>query len=122
MYKLNVTDTFSAAHMLCGYEGACSNLHGHNWNVRLGLLCSELDEIGMAMDFGVIKQMLKSILDEFDHKFLNDLAAFSGSNPTSENLACYIYTRVQKELQSSSCAISEVEIWESPKTSVVYSL
>ncbi|MDZ4122354.1 MAG: 6-carboxytetrahydropterin synthase QueD, partial [Candidatus Cloacimonadaceae bacterium] len=111
MYKLNVTDSFSAAHMLCGYEGACSNLHGHNWSVRIGLLCSELDNIGMAMDFGVIKQMLKAILDEFDHKFLNDLPAFFGSNPTSENLASYIFSRMQKELQSSACAISEVEIW-----------
>ena len=48
MYKLSVTDSFSAAHRLCGYEGACSNLHGHNWTVRVALEAERLDNIGMA--------------------------------------------------------------------------
>ena len=69
MFVLNVTDSFSAAHRLCGYKGACSNLHGHNWKVRVGIACDTLDEIGMALDYGIIKSILKEILDLLDHEF-----------------------------------------------------
>ncbi len=120
MYKLNVTDSFSAAHKLCGYEGACSNLHGHNWKVRICLCCSELDNIGMAMDFGIIKAVLKRVLDQLDHRYLNDIIDFSVKNPTSEHLARYIYEKMEAELNSDTCQVFEVEIWESDKSSVVY--
>ncbi len=120
MYKLSVTDTFSAAHRLCGYEGACSNLHGHNWKVRVGLQSSQLDEIGMAMDFGVIKSLLDDILQELDHAYLNDIPAFTEINPTSENLAKYIFDRLEKMLSGSSASVCEVEICESERSSVIY--
>ena len=121
MYKLNVTDSFSAAHRLCGYEGACSNLHGHNWKVRVGIKCEVLDEIGMALDYGIIKQALCKVLDELDHAYLNDLAILDGLNPTSENLTRLIYGRLSKEITKPGCKVAEVEIFESERSSVVYS-
>jgi len=120
MYYLSVSDTFSAAHRLCGYQGACSNLHGHNWKVRVALKTDELDDIGMAMDFGIIKQILKNILDELDHAYLNEVASLKAMNPTSENLARYIYERFELELASANVAVHEVEICESDRSSVVY--
>lgn len=121
MYKLSVTDSFSAAHRLCGYEGACSNLHGHNWKVRVGLQATQLDDIGMAMDFGTIKQMLSEILEELDHAYLNELADFRELNPTSENLARYILERLQASLNNPTVQVCEVEICESERSSVIYS-
>lgn len=121
MYKLSVTDSFSAAHRLCGYEGACSNLHGHNWKVRVGLQASELDDIGMAMDFGAIKQMLQDILQELDHAYLNELSDFHELNPTSENLARYIFESLEASLQNPTVKVCEVEICESERSSVIYS-
>lgn len=120
MYKLSVSDSFSAAHRLCGYEGACSNLHGHNWIVRVALTAKKLDDIGMAMDFGLIKGLLKKITDELDHAYLNDLPEFKEINPTSENLARHIFERMQKSLDDPSIQVAEVEISESPTSSVVY--
>lgn len=120
MFYLSVTETFSAAHRLCGYLGACSNLHGHNWKVRVGLKTDKLDEIGMAMDFGIIKGILKDILDELDHAYLNEVQSLSGMNPTSENLARYIYERMDKELAGHPATINEVEICESERSSVVF--
>ncbi len=120
MYYLSVSDTFSAAHRLCGYQGACSNLHGHNWRVRVGLQTDTLDSIGMAIDFGIIKSILKEILDELDHAYLNDSPVLNGINPTSENLARYIFERMHKELTSHPADIYEVEICESDRSSVVY--
>ncbi|MDD4310733.1 MAG: 6-carboxytetrahydropterin synthase QueD [Candidatus Cloacimonetes bacterium] len=120
MFYLNVSDTFSAAHRLCGYEGACSNLHGHNWKVRVGLKTAKLDSIGMAMDYGIIKQILKGILDTLDHTYLNEAALLNGLNPTSENLAKCIYESMQQALQDQPADIYEVEICESDRSSVVY--
>ncbi len=120
MYKLSVTESFSAAHRLCGYAGPCSNLHGHNWKVRVGLQAGKLDPIGMAMDFGVIKKHLQAILDELDHAYLNDLPDFREANPTSENLAKYIFERLDAALAGSSASVCEVEICESERSSVIY--
>ncbi|MDZ4181623.1 MAG: 6-carboxytetrahydropterin synthase QueD [Candidatus Cloacimonadaceae bacterium] len=121
MYKLSVTDSFSAAHRLCGYEGACKNLHGHNWVVRVCIIANELDEIGMALDFGVIKNLLGSVLDPLDHAYLNEVPELADMNPTSENLAKYIYERMQAQLDGQAARVSSVEICESERSSVVYS-
>ncbi len=121
MYKLSVTDSFSAAHRLCGYEGACSNLHGHNWSVRVSLEAEELDQIGMARDFGRIKALLRGITADLDHAYLNDLEAFTEQNPTSENLAKYICERMVAALVGEPARMLEVEICESEHSSVTYS-
>ena len=120
MYKLNVTDSFSAAHRLCGYEGACKNLHGHNWKVRIAITCSQLDEIGMALDYGIIKKALAEVLESLDHQYLNDLEALNGMNTTSENLARHIFMELSKQITKPGCKVAEVEIFESERSSVVY--
>jgi len=120
MFYLSITETFSAAHRLCGYQGACSNLHGHNWKVRVGLKTDKLDEIGMAMDFGIIKGILQGILNELDHAYLNEVPSLHNMNPTSENLARYIYNCMEKELIGQPARIYEVEICESERSSMVY--
>jgi 6-pyruvoyltetrahydropterin/6-carboxytetrahydropterin synthase len=122
MYKLNVIGTFASAHKLTGYNGLCKNLHGHNWKVRLCVLCNQLDDTGMAMDFSVLKQKLNELLAALDHQYLNDLSAFKEMNPTSENLARFIFDNMVKKLSSSSCEVVEVEVWESEKASVIYGL
>ncbi len=120
MYKLNVTTHFSSAHKLNGYEGACKNLHGHNWKVRLGIKCYKVDDIGMTIDYGIVKKILNEIVNELDHQYLNDLPYFTKNNPTSENIAKYLYNQVKGEINSEYCKIAELEIWESDKTSMVY--
>lgn len=120
MFVLNVTDSFSAAHRLCGYKGACSNLHGHNWKVRVGIACDTLDEIGMALDYSIIKSILEEILDLLDHEYLNDLTLLEGQNPTSENLARLIFEGMKEGLKPYSATIKEVELYESERSSVVY--
>jgi 6-pyruvoyltetrahydropterin/6-carboxytetrahydropterin synthase len=116
-----VSDSFSAAHKLCGYEGACKNLHGHNWKVKVTLACDVLDDIGMALDFGVIKQLLEEILGELDHSYLNDLPYFRDKNPTSENLSRYIYERFEAALTELPGRVESVEVFESERSSVTYS-
>jgi len=120
MYKLNVISEFSSAHRLEGYQGACHNLHGHNWKVRVGILASQVDDIGMTLDFGVVKQHLNSLMAELDHGYLNEMACFEGMNPTSENIAKYIFNRLSKVLNGDFVRVAEIEIWESERSSMVY--
>jgi 6-pyruvoyltetrahydropterin/6-carboxytetrahydropterin synthase len=120
MFKLNVTSHFSSAHKLNGYDGACKNLHGHNWKVRVGIDCEKTDKIGMTIDFGIVKKHLNELIDTLDHSFLNDLPCFENLNPTSENIARYIYLEMQKRIAVEGCKVKEVEVWESEKSSMVY--
>lgn len=120
MYKLNVESHFSSAHQLVGYDGPCQNVHGHNWKVRACLLCDSTDDIGLTVDFGIVKKHLEDVMNMLDHKFLNQLDCFEGVNPTSENIAKFIYSELSKELNQEGCKVHEVEVWESEKSSITY--
>lgn len=120
MFKLNVVSQFSSAHKLNGYAGACRNLHGHNWKVRIGIECAETDKIGMTIDFGIVKSELNKLIEILDHNFLNDLPYFTDCNPTSENIARFIYEEMTKRIQVEGCKVADVEVWESDKSSIVY--
>ena len=120
MYKLSVRSEFSAAHKLTGYEGQCRNLHGHNWKVRVSIFCDVTDDIGLTIDFGIVKKDLNDIMDSLDHAYLNELSVFEGINPTSENIAKHIYVEFKKKLAGQSAKVAEVEVWESDRTSMTY--
>lgn len=119
MYKISATITFSSAHSLRGYEGACENLHGHNWVVKATLGAEKLDNIGIAYDFKLLKNDLKKIIDKFDHRFLNEVPPFDQINATSENLAKYIFDTLAKEVPVSIKVVS-VEVGESEKYTASY--
>ena len=108
MYEILIKSDFSGAHNLKGYKGKCEELHGHNWKVEVGLSGSTLNSQGMIMDFKELKEMLKSALSDLDHRNLNDLACFKKKNPTSENIAQLIYSR----LANATKRKMRVSVWE----------
>jgi 6-pyruvoyltetrahydropterin/6-carboxytetrahydropterin synthase len=120
VYKINVITSFPGAHHLNGYPGACKNLHGHNWKVRVRLVAQNTNELGMAIDFKVVKERLNGLIELFDHQYLNDLEWFQSQNPTSENIAKVIYHELQKAFNDENISVEEVEIWESELTSVIF--
>lgn len=123
MYTLRVEGAFEAAHRVVGYPGKCDRLHGHNWVVEAVFRGTELDGLGMLIDFKTAKKALAEILDEFDHYYLNDFSPFKdGVNPTAENLARIIYERLEArtEVMESSAHLAALTVWESPKSSVTY--
>ena len=90
MFEVMVLGEFSSAHNLRGYKGKCEDLHGHNWKVELIAQNNALDATGMVVDFRELKAKLNNVLEELDHKYLNDIDYFKKVNPTSENIAKYI--------------------------------
>ncbi len=120
MFELSVKTHFSAAHRLVGYNGACANLHGHNWDVEIFLQGSRVNELGMLIDFGDIKIAVKEVMKEVDHCDLNQLPAFLRENPTSENLARYLYAKLGLHLNNEQHRVSKITVCETPNTTASY--
>ena len=120
MYELSVVRSFSAAHHLRGYAGACGGAHGHNWEVEVRVSGADLDGIGMVVDFRTLGEATDRVLDELDHCDLNTLAAFTDKNPTSENIAAHLFGALSLELDRDACRVTEVRVSESPGKSVIY--
>jgi 6-pyruvoyltetrahydropterin/6-carboxytetrahydropterin synthase len=118
MFELKVKGDIASAHQLRGYEGRCKDLHGHTWKIEVTILSDKLDDIGMVADFKVIKKLLKEVLDPLDHVYLNDLPYFKTANPTTENLARYIYQEFSKTIRPLK--LKQVEVWESDSASSIY--
>jgi 6-pyruvoyltetrahydropterin/6-carboxytetrahydropterin synthase len=84
------------------------------------LVGSQLDSAGLLMDFGVVKSRTKEVLAEIDHKYLNELDAFKDRNPSSENLACYLYERLGAIFNGAGVKIQRVNVWESDTSCASY--
>ena len=117
MFEIKVKADFSAAHNLRNYEGKCEKLHGHNWIVEAAFRYKKLDENGLAVDFRIAKAALKDAVEEFDHSYLNELGYFKKTNPTSENIAKFIFDSIKKEIKG----IYSVAVWENERSCAVYS-
>jgi len=120
MFKAFKEAEFSAAHSLRGYKGKCEALHGHNWKIRLQIAASELDPLGMVIDFAELKEILASILGRLDHQNLNEVAPFDKTNPTSENIAKYIYDKASEMLSDERVKVDRVMVWEKSTSCAEY--
>ena len=121
MYQVSVEQHFDAAHYLRDYRGKCEALHGHRYRVVAKITASQVNDIGLAYDFTVLKQHLADILSRFDHTCLNDVPPFDKINPSSENIASTVYNELEPRLTEVPVSLSCVEVWESPDSWVTYS-
>jgi 6-pyruvoyltetrahydropterin/6-carboxytetrahydropterin synthase len=120
-YALKILTDFASAHTLRGYPGACARMHGHNWKVEVEMEANRLDELGMGVDFKVIKQATQEITGRLDHQYLNDLKPFDRLNPTAENIAAHLYQALSEQLNRPHLKVSAVTLWETDRACVRYS-
>ena len=137
MYLIKTEQSFDAAHFLAGYEGKCSNLHGHRWRIVAKVCSEKLQEEGhlrgMVTDFGDIKQELKVLAEEYDHAFIYEEGSLKEKTvealndeqfrlicvpfrPTAENFAKHFYELLKKK----GYHIQSVEVYETPNNCAVY--
>ncbi len=121
MFTLKIVTDFAAAHTLRDYPGACNRMHGHNWKVEVEVCGTELDQMGMLVDFKKIKKSTKEITERLDHYYLNDIAPFTETNPTAENLAQYFFEELQKLITAGNTTVSQVTLWETERACATYS-
>ena len=120
MFEVSVREAFSAAHRLRGYPGKCENLHGHNWSVEVFVRCDKVNDIGVTVDFGEIKAALKAVVARLDHKSLNEIEPFDKENPSSENIARYVFGKLSRALNSPGIRVSKVSVYETPDALASY--
>ena len=120
MYELKIVSHFAAAHQLREYQGKCEDLHGHNWKVEVFVTGETLADNGLLVDFRLIKEATQRALGELDHCFLNDMAYFKDTNPSSENIARYIFQSVSRDLDDKNVRVSKVTAWESDSACATY--
>lgn len=120
MFELMIETQFSSAHQLRGYKGKCERVHGHNWKVQIYVLAERLNEIDITIDFHDLKKMTDEIVGQLDHSFLNDIFPFTEKNPSSENIAKWIYDSLRKRIDNDDISLSAVTVWESETASATY--
>lgn len=131
-YVVTKVIDFCYGHRLLGYTGKCQHLHGHNGRIEIDIQSSELDPLGMVVDFGEIKRAIKGWVDEnLDHRMIlcwkdpivpilkemNEPMYLMDDNPTAENIAKHIF----KHAVASGFKVAEVRFWETPTSCVRYS-
>lgn len=122
---------FCAGHRVVGHEGKCANVHGHNYIafIHVEAKAGDLDTVGRIVDFGVIKELVGTWIDEnWDHGFIywrddpelapmysdqwHQMKHFEADwNPTAENMAHHLL-EVASELLADGLIVTRVDIWE----------
>jgi 6-pyruvoyltetrahydropterin/6-carboxytetrahydropterin synthase len=107
---------FDAAHRLPNVPQGhkCAHIHGHSFRVEIHIRGAVGEQTGWLMDFADIAAAFQPLLDRLDHKYLNDIEGLN--NPTSENLARWIWQRLQPSLPQ----LSKIVVQESPESGCIY--
>jgi len=123
MFEVMVEAQFAAGHYLRNYRGKCENPHGHNYKVQVTLRGEELDAAGLLLDFKLLKQVMRPVVDRLDHQMMNDLEPFLEQNPSAENLARYFYEETNKQLSEMTggrVTVKECLVFETDFTTAKY--
>lgn len=119
-FEVTVEVMFSASHQLRGYKGVIEPLHGHNFRVEATVATTELDRLGLGIDFLELEALLKEIVAPWDHRHLNEQPPFVSLNPTTELMARQVFEALSERLAPRGIRPSRVRIWEAPNYSATY--
>jgi len=137
MYILKAEHSFDSAHFLSGYDGKCSNIHGHRWKVEVEVQSEalvnggQLD--GMVIDFGDLKKDVKAMVDYYDHVLIVQEGSMrdatlnclkqDGFNlievtfrPTAENFSAFFFGL----MKNKGYNVRRTTVYETPTNSATY--
>lgn len=108
--------TFDSAHSLPhvpkGHK--CKAIHGHTYRLKV-LIEGELNpHLGWVMDFSDLKNIVKPVIDQIDHKYMNELEGLE--NPTCEAIAIWLWDRIKPSIPF----LKEIELYETPTSGTIY--
>jgi len=108
--------TFDSAHFLPNVPPGhkCREMHGHTYRLRVWLQGKPDEKLGWIIDFAVLKQIVKPVVAELDHKCMNNIPGLE--NPTCELIAVWIWNKLTISLP----AMSRIELHETPTSGVIY--
>ncbi|MFQ5847428.1 MAG: 6-carboxytetrahydropterin synthase QueD [Candidatus Methylomirabilales bacterium] len=126
---------FDAAHRVLGHPGRCASLHGHRYRLQVVVEATDLNALGMLIDFGDIKRLVdEGLVSRWDHAALfrrddplvravlqaqpeaPERVVTLPDNPTAEVMAKTAFQEIAKALPEG-LTLSEVTLWETPNSS-----
>ena len=120
-FEVMIERNFSSAHQLRGYRGKCENLHGHNYKIEIYARGSELNNIGLLVDFVELKEAADDLVTYLDHKNLNELEPFvEEQNPSAENVARFVLEKLAAKINDDRVQIYKVRCFETPTSVATY--
>jgi 6-pyruvoyltetrahydropterin/6-carboxytetrahydropterin synthase len=120
MFDIFIETHFAGAHHLREYPGNCEKPHGHNWKVKVTVRAMQLDTLGMGIDFKVLKKTVNAVVDELDHRDLNEHPAFISQNPSSENISVYLFDQLKPSLNHDRYQLHSVTVYETETSGLTY--
>ncbi|MCX5636735.1 MAG: 6-carboxytetrahydropterin synthase, partial [Planctomycetota bacterium] len=107
-------------HQLTLPNGLKEPPHYHNWAITADVSSSKLNNMAVVMNFQKLKAMIDNIVAEFDNEVLNNVHYFQQNNPSAENVARYIFEKIEPKL-SKGVRLENVRVVEEPGCSAKFS-
>ena len=132
MIKCTRRIEFDAGHRIIGHQNKCQYLHGHRYVLEITIAAKNTDELGMVVDFGLIKDLAKGWIDEnFDHSLIlhqddkeigQKIESHTGqkvyylkNNPTAENIALHLKNEIFPKLfENQKFFVTSIKLFETP--------
>jgi len=128
MFTIRKLFKFEASHRLkTSYSKCCQLIHGHSYRVEVFLSSKKLNKDGTVIDFGMVKDIIKKFIEQFDHKlilceddngFLNYISEENiiiiKTNPTAENMAQFFFRQIKNEFKRKKIKVlvKKIRVWE----------
>ena len=119
MFTISVTSSFSASHQLTLPDGSKEQLHNHDWDVIIDVSSERLNDMGLVMDFVLLKGMVEKITGGFEGKKLEEIDYFQQNGSSAEIVARHIYEELEPQLPDE-VRFEAVSIVEAPGCSAKF--
>jgi 6-pyruvoyltetrahydropterin/6-carboxytetrahydropterin synthase len=120
MFTVSVETHFQASHGLALLDGSTEALHRHDWLVIVDVSSETLNSMGLVIDFHQLKAQLDNVVSEFDNATLTTVEYFRQNNPSAENIAKYIYEKLEPRLPQGP-KLERITVVEEPGCSARFS-
>jgi len=120
LFTIRVTSGFSASHQLTLPDGSKEQLHNHVWEVIIDVSSERLNDMGLVMDFALLKGMIEKITGDFEGKKLEEIDYFQQNGSSAEIVAMHIYEELEPQLPDD-VRLEAVSVVEAPGYSAKFS-
>jgi 6-pyruvoyltetrahydropterin/6-carboxytetrahydropterin synthase len=113
MFTVSVENRFRASHRLPSQDGSSEPVHEHDWLVTANVCNENLNDSGFVIDFRRLKAMLSDIVAKLDKMQLQKIIYFQRNNPSAENVAKYVYNKLEARLPKG-LILKSIRVVEQP--------
>lgn len=120
VYEVAYETTFCSTHRLTRAGEPLEPLHGHDWRVEVVAAGESLDDVGVVIDFEVLKEVVAGIAAGFHYADMNAHPDLAGLSPSAEVVARYFFERTRQGMGEAGRLLRRVRVWEAPGCSATY--